>query len=174
MQIVVARFKNSKDVAPRAVMIARQVIDGKNDRQIADSLGLSREHVNRLKHKPATQALLQQFLEENRAELAAAGKQVVQSISDDLDNPLWMARSAARQQYINSLALANKLPQINSPVDTERQRQVRTLRHTIKTMCADGTSIEEVWEYIETRIKEVIGEDVSVLKDEVLSGLEKD
>jgi phosphoribosyl-ATP pyrophosphohydrolase len=169
-----ARSQNITDVDPRAVTIARQVIDGKNDRQIADSLGLSREHVNRLKHKPATQALLQQFLEENREELAAAGKKVVKSISDDIDDPLWMGRSAARQQYINILALANKLPQNDSPVDTERQKQVRTLRHTIKTMCADGTSIEEVWEYIERRTKEVIGEDVSGLKDEVLAGLEKD
>ena len=48
------------------------------------------------------------------------------------------------------------------------------MRHTIKTMCADGTSIEEVWECIERRTKEVIGEDVSGLKDEVLAGLEKD
>src|SRR5689334_17391276 len=90
-----ARSQNITDVDHRSVLIAREVIAGKSDSQIAELLGLSREHVNRLKHRPPIQALIHQFLDANRAELEQIGREVVQSIRADVSEPNWAARAAA-------------------------------------------------------------------------------
>src|SRR6266851_4137705 len=40
-----------------------------------------------------------------------------------------------------------RVEMVADPHDHERQRQVKFLTRTIKTVAADGASVEEIWEY---------------------------
>jgi len=58
-----------------------------------------------------------------------------------------------------------------SPDQRDRERQVKFLTRTIKTVAADGASVEEIWEYVEKKEMTLFNEDISHLKPLVMAEL---
>jgi hypothetical protein len=175
VQVKPSEYLPLKGQNPRSLHLKQRIVEmraaGATQDAIAATCGISRQRVTQILAEPEAEYNLAQFVRENQEQLRQIGGKVVDSIEEDVESDQWMARSAARQQFINILGLAHKTGVNGEKVDGETQRQVRTLRHTVRSFAADGTSVEEIWEYVAERTKEVIGEDVSGLRDEVLRGL---
>jgi hypothetical protein len=71
---------------------------------------------------------------------------------------------------------AQKAQTKDSLQTNERERKVKSLVHTVRQTLKDfagqdDETIENVWEFIERTEMEIFNEDVSALKDDVLSAL---
>ena len=64
-----------------------------------------------------------------------------------------------------------RVEMVADPNEHERQRQVKFLTRTIKTVQTDGVSVEEIWQYVEQKERDMFGEDISQLKPLVMAAL---